>query len=311
MGIRVNLLKSISAADLSATNLSTDGAANGNAALCPCKPGGGNRLLFRHDLCLRHSGSRLAGVSDFSVCIQEREQKAFCESDADVADNRTFVERGGVFRMPLVGRYAYRLHKRRVWRSVWRFEGAIRAVQPISKRRFYTADQLKGGYIMAYCGKCGTKIEDDVKFCPSCGASTEIPTMDATTDFGARVQSLNNTADTTTAFNNADIEQNKVMAILSYLSFLVLVPLFAVKNSPFARYHTNQGLVLFIVEVIIGVIYNVLRWILPYGLLWRTVGWIYSLCSLGFLVLTVIGIINVVNGRKKKLPIIGDIKLIK
>lgn len=164
---------------------------------------------------------------------------------------------------------------------------------------------------MAYCGKCGTKIEDDVKFCPSCGASTEIPTMDATTDFGARVQSLNNTADTTTAFNNADIEQNKVMAILSYLSFLVLVPLFAVKNSPFARYHTNQGLVLFIVEVIIGVIYNVLRWILPYGLLWRTVGWIYSLCSLGFLVLTVIGIINVVNGRKKKLPIIGDIKLIK
>ena len=27
---------------------------------------------------------------------------------------------------------------------------------------------------MAYCGKCGTQIEEGVKFCPACGAALQV-----------------------------------------------------------------------------------------------------------------------------------------
>ena len=44
----------------------------------------------------------------------------------------------------------------------------------------------------------------------------------------------------------ADAEQNKVFGILAYLGILCLIPLLAAKDSRFARYHANQGLVLFL-----------------------------------------------------------------
>ena len=28
---------------------------------------------------------------------------------------------------------------------------------------------------MKFCGKCGTKIEDNIKFCPGCGSPTDAP----------------------------------------------------------------------------------------------------------------------------------------
>lgn len=50
------------------------------------------------------------------------------------------------------------------------------------------------------------------------------------TDFMSKIQSLNNTADTTADYTAEDIEQNKVMALLAYLGLLFLVPLFAAPN---------------------------------------------------------------------------------
>jgi len=40
------------------------------------------------------------------------------------------------------------------------------------------------------------------------------------------------------------------MAILAYLTWLVLIPLFAAKESKFARFHCNQGIVLAVAEII-------------------------------------------------------------
>ncbi|MEI8042594.1 MAG: DUF4339 domain-containing protein [Verrucomicrobiota bacterium] len=39
----------------------------------------------------------------------------------------------------------------------------------------------------------------------------------------------------------ADVDKNKIFAVLAYLGILFLVPLLAAKESRFARYHTNQG----------------------------------------------------------------------
>src|SRR6267378_526195 len=51
--------------------------------------------------------------------------------------------------------------------------------------------------------------------------------------------------------DSADIEQNKVYAILAYIGLLFLVPLLAAPNSKFARYHTNQGIVLFLATIVL------------------------------------------------------------
>ena len=51
-----------------------------------------------------------------------------------------------------------------------------------------------------------------------------------------------------------DVQSNKVMAILAYFGILFLIPLLAAKESPFARYHTNQGLVLFLFMFVCGIL---------------------------------------------------------
>lgn len=190
---------------------------------------------------------------------------------------------------------------------------------------------------MAYCENCGKQLEDDAKFCTSCGASCQTndsetsvtenqpePTAEeklqqATAAIDAVAQKLGNTADNTSDFNKTDIETNKVLALLSYFGLLVLVPIFAAKHSPFARYHANQGLVLLVGMLIWGVIDGALTALLR-ALLGNALGlWgMYSFCGTalnivyaGFSILAVIGIINVLNGRAKELPIIGKYRLLK
>ena len=65
---------------------------------------------------------------------------------------------------------------------------------------------------------------------------------------------LNDTPDTTSSFSSTDVANNKVMAILSYFWILFLIPLFAAKESPFARFHANQGLLLFIWSIIVMIL---------------------------------------------------------
>ena len=127
-------------------------------------------------------------------------------------------------------------------------------------------------------------------------------------DLNQKINEFNNTKDSTSEFDPNDIQQNKVMAILAYLSWLVLIPLFAAKESKFARYHCNQGIMLAIAEIIVWVIFGILS-IIPY------VGWIFivlnSLISLVCLVFAVIGIINAANGKAKELPFIGQFNILK
>ena len=122
-----------------------------------------------------------------------------------------------------------------------------------------------------------------------------------------------NTADTTAEYDQNDISSNKAMAILAYLSWLVLIPLFAAKDSKFARFHTNQGLVLAIAEiayVIVVAILNAIFIFISFRLA-AVMSTIFSIASLAFLVLAILGIVNAANGKAKELPIIGKIKLLK
>lgn len=121
-----------------------------------------------------------------------------------------------------------------------------------------------------------------------------------------------NTPDTTANYSAADIQNNKVMAVLSYIGILVLVPIFAAKDSPFARFHANQGLILFLAEVIFGVANMILTVIFAFlgqiALLWTIVAF---LVYIAFLVLLILGIINAAQGQAKELPLIGKIRILQ
>ncbi len=164
---------------------------------------------------------------------------------------------------------------------------------------------------MAFCPKCGVEVAENAKFCNACGASleAEAPKAEETKSALDTVKELNNTKDTTSDFDPADIEKNKILSLFSYLGILFLIPLLACQDSKFARYHVNQGIILFLAELVYGVVCGivtvVIMWIPVIGLI------ICGLLSLVPLVFKIIGIVNAVQGRAKELPIIGKYRLLK
>ena len=92
------------------------------------------------------------------------------------------------------------------------------------------------------------------------------------------------------------------MGILAYIGILCLIPIFAAKNSPFARHHAGQGLLLFLFEIL----FSIIGWI-PF-ILCSIIAWLGNLCCLFF---SIVGIINAARGQVRDLPYIGGIKLLK
>ncbi len=180
-----------------------------------------------------------------------------------------------------------------------------------------------------FCSKCGKEIKDEAAFCPYCGAkTTEEATKEKATDeneagkaaenaenedFAAKIAQLNDTKDTTSEFDKEDIDNNKGMSILAYLSWLVLIPIFAAKKSRYAQFHANQGLILAIIDtaywIINGVITGILMIVSPIAS--AIVCAITGLFGLVFLVLVILGIVNAASGKAKELPVIGKYKILK
>ncbi len=97
-------------------------------------------------------------------------------------------------------------------------------------------------------------------------------------------------------FDPKDVEDNKIIAALSYLGILVLVPLLAKKDSPFCQFHAKQGLILLIAWIVIGVVS-----VIP------VLGWIIGILGSIFLfVLFIVGLVNSLSGQAKELPLIGQ-----
>ena len=162
---------------------------------------------------------------------------------------------------------------------------------------------------MAFCEKCGAQIDESTNVCTSCGNVAGGDKFDqAVNSVTDKFNEFNNTADTTASFDQNDINQNKVMAVLAYIGILVLIPIFAAKNSKFARFHSNQGLLLCIVSLAMSVINIVLGEIPVIGVI---LGIASGLISLVVFVLAIIGIINAVQGKAKELPIVGKYRIIK
>ncbi|MDD5430627.1 MAG: hypothetical protein PHP03_00115 [Candidatus Pacebacteria bacterium] len=82
--------------------------------------------------------------------------------------------------------------------------------------------------------------------------------------------------------------EKNLVALFSYLGLLILIPLFAVKHDRFVHFHLRQGLVLLVIGVCAAV---------------PVVGPAFALA---YMIFMIIGILNVLKGEEKHLPLIGQ-----
>ena len=111
------------------------------------------------------------------------------------------------------------------------------------------------------------------------------------------------------------IEEGKIFALLAYLGILCLVPLLAKKDNKFAYYHAKQGLVLFIAEVILFLVLGIGGFIIGmiasmiHGMLGAIFGMLFGLLwlavVLGSLAISIIGIVQSLNGKYWEIPVLG------
>ena len=93
----------------------------------------------------------------------------------------------------------------------------------------------------------------------------------------------------------SDAKKNKLLGALCYFGPLFLLSWIIKPSSRFVRYHVNQGLVLFLLEVIV--------WMFDFI---PFVGLLNILCIVCFFC----GLSNALKGKRKPIPLIGEITLI-
>jgi uncharacterized membrane protein len=204
---------------------------------------------------------------------------------------------------------------------------------------------------MIYCSKCGAQLADDAIFCSTCGASVGKPdgandqtsgqqnTQQGYEQQGYGQQGYGQQGYTQQGYGQgqaygygksyvnyndpiADATANKVYGILAYLGILVLVSIFAApKESRYAKFHANQGLVLAIVEIGGIIVITILQAILtaifvavnPWSIAPITIifALISSVFGIGCLVFAILGIVNAANNQLKPLPVIGKYTILK
>ena len=114
--------------------------------------------------------------------------------------------------------------------------------------------------------------------------------------------------DLTKNYEIQDINANKPMGILAYLGLLVLVPIFTARESKFAMFHAEQGLVLCVLAHVVGILAALFNLIPVVGFVFSILMGLVGLVIFGLMIL---GIVNSVNGLAKQLPIVGKFTIFK
>lgn len=111
-----------------------------------------------------------------------------------------------------------------------------------------------------------------------------------------------------------ELKGKKFTALLSYLSWFVVIPLIYANESKFIHYHANQGLVLAIAETI-GLIVTAVTSKILWSVSKATSLLVETTMFLSFVgvfaMLSLIGILNVLLGKKRPIPTFGSIKILK
>jgi uncharacterized membrane protein len=110
--------------------------------------------------------------------------------------------------------------------------------------------------------------------------------------------------------DSEDVSKNRVFGILSYIGILWLVGLIAASDSKYAKFHANQGLVLFLGEIALNVVMTILTVIFSKLHLGFLFAGLQSLVNLVPIAYMVFGIVFAAKGQARELPFIGKFHLL-
>jgi uncharacterized membrane protein len=149
------------------------------------------------------------------------------------------------------------------------------------------------------CTNCGRELVERAKFCAECGS----PVVTEQGSVDAKIQD---------APTSTEMQENKVIFVLSYLGVLFFLPLVSCPNSKAGRFHANQGLVLLLTAIagqiaiaILSSIILAISW-----RLWAITSLLSTTWATAMLVLMIIGMMNANRGLQKPLPIIGEVTIL-
>ena len=166
------------------------------------------------------------------------------------------------------------------------------------------------------CNKCGAQIPADNSFCGKCGAQCGNNSGSAQNFGNSGKQTDFKGVDYSASFAQDDIEANKIVSLFAYILFFI--PLIVAPNSKYARFHVNQGLILFIIGIINSTLqgifgfWNIGRWI------WES-GWsfnaspflvVFNLLGVALLAAMIYGIVNALNGKAAEIPLVGKFRIL-
>ncbi len=161
---------------------------------------------------------------------------------------------------------------------------------------------------MEKCKYCNADVNEGESFCPNCGKSID---YEKTID-----QKIDGTA--------------KVFAALSYLNIggfpIFLIPFFVKRKDSFVWFHTIQGILLYVITLIETILAAILRTLVPsvtyapkavtddpfkfgYSTIMEptyspgglVIHWVFLIIEIVLFVLMIIGIVNAIQGKRKKI----------
>ena len=162
---------------------------------------------------------------------------------------------------------------------------------------------------MAFCSHCGINVSDGKTYCPYCGQSVKAHVYNNAR--GEKAYEGNGNAHTADwqdynryrddGFSKRDVDENRIVAMLSYFNILLIIPLLLKPRSQYVRFHCNQGILLLLMTILISIISKS-----PFlGGLFGFVGSIFVFLCFAY------GVLNALTGNARPLPIIGMFTIIK
>lgn len=102
--------------------------------------------------------------------------------------------------------------------------------------------------------------------------------------------------------DQSTIDEGKTIAIISYITLIGTLIAYLMnkdKKNEFAKFHIGQALRAWLAGIVISIIANVLVMVTGMGLL--------GYLTYAGLVLAILGLINAMNGKMEKIPLVGNI----
>lgn len=166
---------------------------------------------------------------------------------------------------------------------------------------------------MRDCPKCGSYVPEGKFACPACGriavgisndVSRGVKSDRQRTGSAKRntVPGLGDTYENQNHSADMPVMTKRIFCAAAYFGFFFFLPLIALPNSEEAKFHANQGLVLFLFGLLLNGIAAATSTVL---------GSVFEVLVVLHPLLMVYGASNAIKGNMTELPLIGKFKILK